>query len=97
MKGIYLIVHISSLKIHLNNNIREGYLYKVGMANIPVDGNQGNPPKGDPCDFTLFGNIGTPFMATLNILGLNVGLLVWLWSTLNILNVIEAYKMNTLF
>jgi hypothetical protein len=35
-------------------------------------------------------------MATLNILGLNVGLLVWLRTTLNVLNDLDAYMIITL-
>jgi len=67
------------------------------MANIPMKINQGTLPKGDPCACPFFGNVGTPFMATLNIPGLNVGLPIWLWSTPNIPNVLEAYQMNALF
>jgi len=44
-------VYISSLKSHLNNPIREGSAYKLGISNVPMDANQGNPPKGDPVLF----------------------------------------------
>lgn len=67
------------------------------MTNIPVESNQGTPPKWDHCAFPFFGNVGTPLMATLNIPGLTIGLPIWLWSTLNILNVIEASHMTVLF
>lgn len=67
------------------------------MANIPVESNQGTLPKGDPCAFPFFGNIGTPLMATLNILGLNVGLPILFWSSLNIPNALEASQLNALF
>jgi len=67
------------------------------MANILVDANQRTPPKKDPCDFPFLGNIGAPLMATFNIPGLNVGLPVWLWSTLNIPIVLEDFQMNALF
>lgn len=67
------------------------------MANIPVETNQGTLPNGDPCAFPFFGNVGTPLMATLNIPGLNVGLPVWLWSTPNIPNALEASQLNALF
>ena len=67
------------------------------MTNIPVEANQETPTEGDPCDFPFFGNVGTPLMATLNIPGLNVGLLVCLWFTLNILNILKASQRSTLF
>jgi len=79
-----LIVHLSSLESHLYIPLREGSENKFGMANIPGETNQGTLPKGDPCAFPFFGNIGTPLMATLNISRLNVGLPIWLWSTSNI-------------
>ena len=68
-----------------------------GKAKIPMETNQGSLPKGDRCAFPFFGNVGTPLMTTLNILRLNVGLLVWLWSTPNIPNVLKASQMNALF
>ena len=67
------------------------------MANIPVETNQGTLPKGDPCAFPFFGNVVTPLMATLNIPRLNVGIPIWLWSTLNIPDALEASQMNALF
>lgn len=91
-KGKYFIVHHSSLKSHLNNPVREGFAYKLGMTIVPMDSNQGTPPKGDPYAFPFFGNVGTPLMPTLNIPGLNVGLPVWRWSTLNIMNVLKLLK-----
>ena len=43
--------------------------------------NQGIPSKGNPGHFPPFGNVGAPFMATLSLPGLTVGLPVWLFST----------------
>ena len=90
-------MYLSSLKSHLYILVREGSVNQLDMANIPMETNQGTLPKGDPCAFPFFGNVGTPLMATLNIPGLNVGLPVWLWSTPNIPNALEASQMNALF
>ena len=92
-----LIVCLYSLKSHFYIPVREGFENQLDMANIPVETNQGTLPKGDPCAFPFFGNVGTPLMATLNIPGLNVGLPVWLWSTPNIPNALEASQLNALF
>jgi hypothetical protein len=35
-------------------------------------------------------------MATLNILRLNVGLLVWLWTTLNVPNSLDDFQIRNL-
>ena len=43
--------------------------------------NQGIPFDGNPSPFPPFGNIGAPYMATLSLLGLTIGFLVWLFST----------------
>ena len=43
--------------------------------------NQGNRPDGNPSPFPPFGNVGAPYMATLSLPGLTVGLPVWLFST----------------
>ena len=92
-----LIVCLYSLKSHFYILVREGFENQLDMANIPVETNQGTLPKGDPCAFPFFGNVGTPLMATLNIPGLNVGLPIWLWSTPNIPNSLEASQLNALF
>ena len=83
-------MYLSSLKSHFYILVREGSVNQLDMANIPVETNQDTLPKRDPCAFPFFGNIGTPLMATLNIPGSNVGLPVWLRSTPNIPNVLEA-------
>lgn len=90
-------MHLSSLEIHLYIPTREGSTNNFGMVNILVETNQGTLPKGDHCAFPFFRNIGIHLMATLNILELNVGLPILLWSTLNIHDVLEASQMNALF
>ena len=67
-------MHLSSLKSHLKNPIREGYVHKLGIVKVPMDTNQRTSSKWDPCAFSFFGNDVAPLMATLNILGLNAGL-----------------------
>jgi hypothetical protein len=69
---------------------------KTIMDKFLEDTNQGTPSQGDSCAFPFFGNIGAPLMATLNIPGLTVGLLVWLWTTLNVPNALEASQISTL-
>ena len=51
------------------------------MATFPEFSNQGAPSEGSPSPFPTLGNIGAPYMATLSLLGLIVGLHVWLFST----------------
>lgn len=92
-----LIVCLSSLKSRFYIPVREGFANQLDMANIPMETNQGTFPKGDSCPFPFFGNVGTPLMVTLNIPGLNVGLPIWLWSSLNIPNALKAFQMNSLF
>ena len=92
-----MIAYPYSLKSYFYIPIGEGSLDQLDMANIHVETNQGALPKGDPCAFPFFGNVGTPLMATLNIPGLNVGLPVWLWSTPNIPNALQASQLNALF
>lgn len=52
------------------------------MATVPESTNQGLPPDGNPGPFPPFGNTGSPYMATLSLPGLTIGLPVWLFSTL---------------
>ena len=47
------------------------------MASIIMDTNQGTPVQGDSYAFLLFGNIGVPLMATLNLPGFTLGLSVF--------------------
>jgi hypothetical protein len=62
----------------MKNPAREKPMHKNIMSKFLEDTNQGAPSQGDYFSFPFFGNNGSPFMATLNIPGLNVGLSVWL-------------------
>ena len=57
------------------------------MATFPEFTNQGIPSDGNPGPFTPFGNVGAPYMATLSLPGLIVGLPIWLFSTFVVPNV----------
>ena len=50
------------------------------MESFPESTNKGFPSDGNPGPFTSIGNFGAPYMATLSLPGLTVGLLVWLFS-----------------
>jgi hypothetical protein len=80
----------------MNNPTRDEPVHKNDMAKVLEDTNQGTPTQGDSCAFPFFGNVGAPLMATLNILGLNVGLPVWLWTTPNVSNSLDASQISTL-
>jgi hypothetical protein len=43
--------------------------------------NGGTPSLGEPYTFPLFGNFGPLYIATLSLLGLTIGLPVWLFPT----------------
>ena len=62
------------------------------MASTPTDTNQKTPMLGDSCDFHFTRNVGVPIMATLNLLGFTLGLLVWLFSTPTVLNAPDASR-----
>ena len=51
------------------------------MATFPEFTNLEIHSEGNPSPFPAFGNVGTPYMATLSLPGLTVGLPVWLFST----------------
>ena len=51
------------------------------MATFPGFTNPSSPPDGNPGHFPPLGNVGAPYMATLSLPGLTVGLPVWLFST----------------
>ena len=51
------------------------------MATFPGFTNLGSPSEGNPGQFPPPGNVGAPYMATLSLPGLTVGLPVWLFST----------------
>ena len=57
------------------------------MANFSEHTNQGIPSNGNPGPFPPFGNFGAPYVATLSLPGLNVGLPIWLFSTSVVPNV----------
>ena len=57
------------------------------MAAFSEFTNQGIPSEGNPGHFPPFGNVGAPYMVTLSLLGLTVGLPVWLFSTSVVPNV----------
>ena len=50
---------------------------------------------GTPCTIPLTGNVGVPFMATLNLPGFTLGLPVWLFSTPTILNALDDYQVSS--
>ena len=58
------------------------------MATFSEFTNQGIPSNGNPDHFTPFGNVGAPYMATLSLPGLTIGLHVWLFSTSVVPNVL---------
>ena len=51
------------------------------MATFTGFTNLGSPSDGNPGQFPPLGNVGAPYMATLSLPGLTVGLPVWLFST----------------
>jgi hypothetical protein len=56
------------------------------MESIPESTNKGTPFPKEPFTFPYFGNIGPPCIATLSLLGLTIGLSVWLFPTLVLSN-----------
>jgi hypothetical protein len=80
----------------MKNSARDEHVRKKVMAKVLEDTNQGTSTQGDSCDFPFHGNIGAPLMATLNILGLNVGLPVWLCTTLKLPDALDASQISTL-
>jgi hypothetical protein len=51
------------------------------MASNPESTNGGTPCPGEPYTFPSFGNFGPPYIATLSLPGLTIGLPVWLFPT----------------
>ena len=51
------------------------------METIQECTNQGIPLNENPSTFPCFGNVGPPYMATLSLPGITIGLPVWLFST----------------
>ena len=62
------------------------------MATFPEFTNQGIPSDGNLGPFSPFGNVGAPYMAMLSLPGLTVGLLVWLFSTSVVSNVLATIQ-----
>ena len=50
--------------------------------------NQGIPLGGNPSPFSSWGDIGAPYMATLSLPGITIGLPLWLLSTFVIQTII---------
>ena len=80
----------------LNDPAREESVNNIFMAKVTDNTNQGTPSQGDSCSFPFFGNVGVPLMATLYIVGLNVGLPIWLGTIPNVLNSLETSQLSTL-
>jgi hypothetical protein len=80
----------------LNDPARGEPMYKIFMAKVPDNTNQGTPSQGDSCVFPFFGNVSVPLMATLYIPGLNVGLPVWLGTIPNVPNDFDTSQLSTL-
>jgi hypothetical protein len=51
------------------------------MASVPGMTNEGTPFPGEPFVFPSYGNVGPPYITTLSLPGLTIGLPVWLFST----------------
>ena len=65
------------------------------MATNTESTNQGIPFDGNPSPFPPFGNIGSPYMATLSLPGFTIGLPVWLFSTSLVQNVMISPQLIT--
>jgi hypothetical protein len=81
---------------NLNDPTRGEIMHNIFMDKIPDDTNQGTPSQGDSCSFPFSGYVGVPLMATLYILGLNVGLPVCLGTIPNVPNALDASQLRTL-
>jgi hypothetical protein len=51
------------------------------MASVPGMTNEGTPLPGETFVFPSYRKVGPPYIATLSLLGLTIGLPVWLFST----------------
>jgi hypothetical protein len=65
------------------------------MASILEMTNEGTSAPEEPFVFPSYGNIGPPHIATLSLPSLTIGLLVWLFSTQVIPNVVSASVTST--
>jgi hypothetical protein len=63
------------------------------MASVPEMTNEGTPLPGEPFFFLLTETLvtGPPYITTLSLLGLTIGLLVWFFSTPVISNASAPY------
>ena len=67
------------------------------MASTPTDTNQETPMQGASYAFPFTRNVGVPLMATLNLPGFTLGLLVWLFSTPTALNSLDDSQVSSLY
>jgi hypothetical protein len=65
------------------------------MVSVPEITNEGTSAPGEPFVFPSYGNIGPPHIATLSLLGLTIGLPMWLFSTQVIPNAVSASVVST--
>jgi hypothetical protein len=65
------------------------------MVSVPEMTNEGTPFLGEPFVFPSYGNIGPPHITTPSLLGITIGLPVWLFSTQVILNAASASVVST--
>jgi hypothetical protein len=65
------------------------------MVSIPREINEGTPFPGEPFVFPSYGNIGPPYIASLSLSGVTIGLPIWFFSTLVILNAAGVSDVRT--
>jgi hypothetical protein len=65
------------------------------MASVPRMTNEETTSPREPFVFPSYINVGPPYIATLSLLGLTIGLPLWLFSTLVILNAASASVVST--
>ena len=71
---------VKASKIYFKRN--NYHLSYVGLRLKKMEStNQGVPLGGNPSPFSFWGDVGAPYMATLSLPGLTIGLPVWLFST----------------
>ena len=64
------------------------------MASVPGMTNEGTPFSGEPFVFPSYKNVGPPYITTLSLPGLTIGLPVWLFSTPVISNAGASYVIT---
>jgi hypothetical protein len=65
------------------------------MVSVPGTTNGETPALGEPFVFPSYGNVGPPYIATLSLPGLTIGLPVWLFSTPVISNAASVSDVST--